>query len=142
MIRFKLLILTLILTEFSFAQNSKDSIQFAVYFTGCFKSDTISLSINGTSVFNNKILNTNNSDGIADYWFQTALDSLNKNVLVKVNTQAENILEILVNSKLERFGVDIKDGRYLVFDKCHGKGGYNGWRFLSLSQLKNTPIFD
>jgi hypothetical protein len=142
--RFQILIILLFLSATSIGQKSNDSLQFSLYFTQCFKSDTITVKLNGVALFTKKVISSDLSDGVAYHVFQTEtalwLDSNTK--LPKVELKKNNLLEVAINKTTQRFGVDLKEGKYLLIDKCHPDGSYIGWLELSISQSKKTPEFD
>ena len=142
--RFQILIILLFIAATSFGQKTKDSLRFSIYFTECFKADTLSLALNGVTIFENKIITTNLIYGVADYVFQTKTalwyDSNKKSP--KVQIKKINLLAIVINNKPENFEVSLKRGKHILVDKCHGTGSFIGWRALTITQYKTAPIFD
>lgn len=142
--RFQILIILLFLSATSLGQKPNDSLQFSLYFTQCFKNDTLSVKLNGSPLFTKKVITSDLSDGVAYHIFQTEtalwVDSNKK----RSNVQLEktNLLEIAINSTTQRFGVDLKQGKYILIDKCHPDGSYIGWLELSISQTQKVPEFD
>jgi hypothetical protein len=141
--RFQILTILLFFAATSFGQKG-DSLQFSIYFTGCFKSDTLSLTLNGVNIFKEKVLTTELSDGVADYIFQTkiALWHGPNNKFPKVKLKKINLLEIVINNASEKFDISLKRGKHILIDKCHGHGSLVGWRALLISQFKTAPVFD
>jgi hypothetical protein len=142
--RFQISIMLLFLSATSVGQKLKDSLQFSLYFTQCFKNDTITVKLNGASLLSKKVISSDLSDGVAYHIFQTgnALWLGWNEKQPKVDLKKTNLLEVEINKIIQRFEVDLKEWKYLLIDKCHPDGSYIGWLELSISQKKKAPEFD
>ncbi len=143
--RLILLFILIIFTVTSFGQNSKDSLQFSIYFTECFKKDTVSLSLNGVPIFQNKNLTTRLELGLANIYIHQDENNLwlNSNEkLSKLNIKDTLHLDILLNRHLEKIKIDIKQGKYILLNKCPKTANDLAYGKLTMKQLKTQPEFD
>ena len=71
----------------------------------------------------NKIITTDLSDGITNaYLYQTEKGMwIGQKKVSKLKTKKTLSFSILINGSLENIEIDLKKGKYILFDKCNNK---------------------
>jgi predicted P-loop ATPase/GTPase len=142
--RFTILTILTFVVATSFGQNSKDSLQFSIYFASGFNRDSLSLQINNTNIFENKFATTDLSDGITNihiYQNQNNLRIWKDKKLPPLKFKDLLVLDIKLNGRLEKVIVDLSNGKYVLIDKCVKEVNCLNNKELTVTQLKRQPHF-
>jgi len=144
--RFLISIFILLVIQNCIAQQQKtsgDSMMCSIIMGDNFSNDTITVSLNGVSIFEDVQLTTDSNLGlgITSVWAEI-WERGNSFYLVthdkerKINIDPNKIeLSFVFKRQKTNYGLHISKGKYLVVDR-------NGYDKLNFMQISNKPVFD
>ena len=129
----------------SFAQTSKDSIDFSITFSGCFNKDMVGLKINGKNIFKDISTTTEDVNSLSnvglyqDEQAMWVIINKTKEKKGRIPLNEKLICEVSFNNKIQTLIIDLKDGNNIFFDNCRPQGTVIK---LNVKQFKGIVYLD